>query len=315
MDDLDQQLLNLVLEAQKYPPRSQKRILVLNKLIGLIEKNNLLCRPHSGQYGELYEDIYSTAKQNLWRWLTDHIDNYNPQRGSVLKYLNYLLNRRFFPEAIREIMGNINQKEIIPFDLNKLENIIPENNNSVLSLREYIIEYVRTDPDLFFMSRITNNNPDANFRDIFLQRNPYNSQERGISWQELANNLGEILSNISQFYQRGLKIDFYYLFLFLRYYYKLNDYDDTKINLDVISLEKMKDLIIEYVREDPDKIFKTKLLSNNHQVNFQYIFLKRNNDHLSLLEIATQTQVNNDKIEAFYQNCLEKFNPLFYYFT
>lgn len=315
MSDLDQELLNLVLKAQKYQPRSKQRALKLNKVHLLIESNNLFCRPYAGQFGQLYEDIYSTAKQNLWRWFTYHINNYNPQRSPVKNYLNFLLNRRFFPEAIEEIMGNRNI-EIIPLNITDLDNINPESNNSPLSLGEYLIESVRQDPDLFFISRITNKKIIVNFKFIFLQRNPQNSKERAVSWQELANNLGEVLSNISQFYQRGLKKDFYYLFLFLRYYYNLNDLPHLKTNFDYPSLAQMKDLIIEYVREDPDRIFKTKVLPSNPQINFQLIFLKHHNDHLSLSEIATQTQVNDEQLKTFYQKCLnDNFNPLFDYFS
>lgn len=69
-NQLDEQLKKLALEAQQYPKKQSEektlRRLALTELITAIWQSGKLCRPYSGQFQLLYEDIYHEAVQNLF---------------------------------------------------------------------------------------------------------------------------------------------------------------------------------------------------------------------------------------------------------
>lgn len=55
---LDAQLKELALLAQRHPHATKGRRIALTQLVSAIWQSGKLCRPYSGQFQLLYEDIY-----------------------------------------------------------------------------------------------------------------------------------------------------------------------------------------------------------------------------------------------------------------
>jgi len=107
MDEIDDRLLQLALVAQQAPPRTRQRQRTLVQLINALKQSRQLVRPRQGQFQGLYEDIYADALQRLFIHICERIEDYRPERGKVLQWVNFLLSRRFFIQACREITPTV----------------------------------------------------------------------------------------------------------------------------------------------------------------------------------------------------------------
>jgi hypothetical protein len=203
MNAIDQQLKQLAQEAQQHPPRSKQRQQALAKLLGAIQQSGKLTRPYPGQFHGFYEDIYDEAKQRLFCYICERIDDYNPS-FEVLQWVNFLLKQRFFMEASRSIMptlhNGIDAKRVKRLTLDDLEKNNPAEVNPQLtpSLSQEIIHYLETDPEGLFNQTYTSNQPAANFQFLALKL------LSGYSWKEISEELGIKISTLSSFYQRCL---------------------------------------------------------------------------------------------------------------
>lgn len=93
---LDAQLKELALLAQRHPHATKERRIALTQLINAIWQSGRLCRPYSGQFQLPYEDIYDEAVQNLFFYICqeDNINKYDSERGEVMAWVNMLLTKR-----------------------------------------------------------------------------------------------------------------------------------------------------------------------------------------------------------------------------
>ncbi len=193
--NLDTQHRDLALFAQRYPHASKERQIALTKLLNAIWQSGKLCRPYSGQFQLLYEDIYEEAVQNLFFYLCedDNIKKYDSERGSVLTWVNVLLTKRFFPEAIPKIVGQVQETNLEKFNL---ENI-PSSES--ISLYEEVIECIESDPEKLFSKEHIKGHPEANFQAIARRR------YSGVSWKDISAEWGIGITSLHQFYQRSVK--------------------------------------------------------------------------------------------------------------
>jgi hypothetical protein len=97
---LDNRLRQLATAAQQCSPGSLAKRRALTQLILVLQRSGKLCRPRQGQFQLLYEDIYAEALQRLFSFICERIDDYNPQKGEVLQWVNFLLSQRFFATNI-----------------------------------------------------------------------------------------------------------------------------------------------------------------------------------------------------------------------
>jgi hypothetical protein len=111
-----------------------------------------------------YEDIYDEAVQELLLYICQNIEKYDPERGSVMAWVNVLLERRFFKEAIPKILGKPNLQKMT---LSDLDNLAPPEETE--SLTEILKECIESDPDNLFKKEYLQNYPAANFQ-VLLQR-------------------------------------------------------------------------------------------------------------------------------------------------
>lgn len=204
LSNLDAQLKQLAIAAQQYPKQSKQRQLALTRLLTALTQSRKLIRPRRDQFQGLYEEIYLDAVQRLFSYVAEKIDIYNPQRGEVLQWANFLLNQRFFIEASRELLPTVykgmDPRQIMRLTLEDLDRKNPSELNPHLtpSLSQEVEQCLMEDPDGIFAGTYIVDRPDANFRFLALQR------FAGYSWQELSTELRISIPTLSSFYQRCL---------------------------------------------------------------------------------------------------------------
>jgi DNA-directed RNA polymerase specialized sigma24 family protein len=201
---LDDQLKQLAIAAQSHPPRSWERRRSLAHLIRALQSSGKLVRPRREQFQGLYEEIYADALQRLFAHICEKIDTYNPQRGAVLQWANFLLQRQFFIEASRELLPTF-YKGVDPRTLKRLTvEDLDRNNPDELNPQqtplpsEQLRQCFEEDPDGLFQQTHIEQCPRASFQYLALQR------LAGYSWQELSAELGVQVPTLSSFYQRCL---------------------------------------------------------------------------------------------------------------
>jgi DNA-directed RNA polymerase specialized sigma24 family protein len=207
MSELDTQLRKLALAAQTHPPKSRERQKYLGQLISEIQQSgqqiHLDCPP---DYQASYREIYDIAVQKTYQYICEKIDSYQPERGEVMGWFNFMLQKQF-PNAIREIINpgksrnwsNIPRRSLDDFTRSPTENLESPNNETI-SLSEEIVQCIQEDPEGLFEEKTMKSNPKVNFRWLVLKR------IEGYSWEEIAQEVSVKVSAISNFYQRSLEI-------------------------------------------------------------------------------------------------------------
>ncbi|WP_215610804.1 sigma-70 family RNA polymerase sigma factor [Leptothoe spongobia] len=205
-ENLDQILQNLAHVAQCAPPRSRAQRKALAQLIEILLASKRLARPKAGKFRGFYGDIYEDALQRLFAYICERIYNYNPNRGSFLGWVNFLLQRRFFIEASRDYMHpfpkSVNAPSISELRWNNLDSISSEelisSNSNSETLLDDLRQYIEEDPEGIFQSRHVQGHPDVHFQKISLMRLD------GYKWEELSEKMGVSATSLSSFYQRSL---------------------------------------------------------------------------------------------------------------
>ena len=193
--ELDVQLKELALLAQRHPHATKGRRIALTQLVNAIWQSGKLIRPYSSQFQLSYEDIYEEAVQNLFFYLcqNDNINKYNQERAEVMGWVNMLLIKRFFPEAIPKILG---KKDEITLESSHLENL---SLSEPISLFEQVRQCIEDDPDRLFTKEHIKARPEANFQAIAIRR------YSGVSWQDISTEWGIGITTLHKFYQRCMK--------------------------------------------------------------------------------------------------------------
>ncbi len=194
VDEINVLLQQLASTAQQYPHLAEQRQLALTKLVNTIVQSGRLYHPQRSQFsGDVYEDIYNEALQELLLYICQNIDKYNPERGSVITWVNVLLERRFFKEAVRKYFGHKNVTNITDADLDNLAS--PEEPQDITKI---LIECIKLDPEDIFKKEHIRKYPQANFQALAKQR------ILGKSWQEIAVEYNLSISTLTSFYYRCL---------------------------------------------------------------------------------------------------------------
>ena len=201
--DIDEQLKRLAVEAQQAPPKSVQRQRSLTRLVSAIYQSRKLVRPYKGQFQGFYHDIYAEAQQRLMLYLCENIDRYDSHR-EVLQWANFLMQKRFFVEASRDVMliapkgMGCSQLKRITLDVLDKQNPVDLQANRTLSLSEEIVQCIKEDSESTFQSTHITGKPHAHFQRIAL------SFLAGYSWKEISAELDVKVVTLSSFYQRCL---------------------------------------------------------------------------------------------------------------
>ncbi|MDL5052072.1 sigma-70 family RNA polymerase sigma factor [Oscillatoria laete-virens NRMC-F 0139] len=207
-EELGDQLEQLAIQAQKHPPTTQERQKALSKLVGCLWGSGKLYRPPQSRlpmnfYGA-YEEIYAEARQELFLHICQRIEEYDPERGAVLTWVNLLMDRRFFNHAIAKFR-NIRDKRVGKIQLTlddldcfEVENLAnPEPDDVPLS--EKLRDLIEADPEGKFQQAAIEKYPNVTFQLLMLKR--LSSQ----SWSEISQETEIGIPTLSSFYQRNLK--------------------------------------------------------------------------------------------------------------
>lgn len=204
MLEVDVLLEELALSAQSLPLGSHERRMVLARLVQTIQNSGRLVHPLKGRFKGFYDEVYLEALQRLFLHLCERIEDFDPSRGTVLEWANFLLSRRFFISASREYLpvmpDGIDPKSIVRLSINDLDQdqrFSHYNQGNTIKGQE-VRELLSSDPKGLFCKTHIVNRPEANFQRIALQRLD------GFSWQEISAQLGVSVPTLSSFYQRAL---------------------------------------------------------------------------------------------------------------
>lgn len=194
--NLDEELCEYALEAQRHPLGSRERQRYLTNLIQGILRSRRVSYPYKNQFLDFYEDIRNEAIQKTAGYICENIHKYNPERSPVIRWFNFFLETRFFPEAIAEVMG---QADVILNNYESLEMLLVEKEEPQPLLSEKIKEYVEQDPDGILKNIQHKTFEAVNFRDLLVRR------LLGEKWKDISADLGVKISTLSDFYRRSLK--------------------------------------------------------------------------------------------------------------
>jgi DNA-directed RNA polymerase specialized sigma24 family protein len=201
---LDDRLRQLAIAAQNCPPSSPAKRCALTELISVMQRSGKLCRPRQGQFQMLYEDIYAEALQRLFSFICERIDYYNPQKGEVLQWVNFLLSQRFFIEASRDFLPTVykgmDARTVKHLTLESLDQSNPSEVNPQLipHLSQEVKDCLEEDPEGLFAQAYIADHPAASFQYLALRR------LEGYSWQDLSIEFNIAIPTLSSFYQRCL---------------------------------------------------------------------------------------------------------------
>lgn len=190
----DNQLKNLAIEAQRYPPNTELRQYALGELVEAIRLSGRLAHPHQKKFSspQFYELVYDEAVNKTLAYVCRKIDTYDPERGDkkFMNWVNFRLDR-----VIIELFFEFNDPNVkkLP-SISDLERIVQQEKP--LSLFDIVRERIEEDAENIFKKAYIKNRPDANFQAIALAR------FSGKTWEEISAELKISVSSLSVFYLR-----------------------------------------------------------------------------------------------------------------
>jgi DNA-directed RNA polymerase specialized sigma24 family protein len=195
LDEFDEQLRQLAVTAQQHPSLSSGRQSALRSLVQAVLNSGRLCHPQRGKFSGSYHDIYDEALQELMLFICQNIDRYNPERGTVMAWVNMLLERRFFREAIPRVLG---KQDVQRVTLDDLENLIAAPPDEPEMLADKLKACIELDPDGLLKAEHIKDHPAANFQMLLRRR------VSGDSWKAIADEFDLKIPTVSSFYYRCL---------------------------------------------------------------------------------------------------------------
>lgn len=199
----DQYLEGLAIAAQNTSPNSPERSMYINELLRVIDRSQRLPF-RAPQITMTNDEIRAEAKQRLYQYIYKNIGSYDPIRGPVMGWISFMMNRRYFPEAINNLWNH--RPKGIDADakilsLDQLDNVwLMENNHGKVSESQLLRQHIDNDVDKKYAKEHIKAHPEANFRFIALKRLD------GFKWQEISDELGGIpIPTLNAFYLRCLR--------------------------------------------------------------------------------------------------------------
>jgi DNA-directed RNA polymerase specialized sigma24 family protein len=190
----DDQLNQLAVSAQQFPPLTPERQSALRQLVNAVMQSGWLCRPCRGQFVGQYDEIHDEAVQDLLLYVCQNIDQYKLERSSVMGWLNMLLERRFFREAIPKVLGKPGMTRVSIDTIDSLS--VPQDPPGLTDLLKASI---KADPDNLFKREHLEGLPSVNFQSLVLRR------LAGKSWKDIAAEFDIKQGTVSSFYSRCVK--------------------------------------------------------------------------------------------------------------
>ncbi|MEQ9549186.1 MAG: sigma-70 family RNA polymerase sigma factor [Coleofasciculus sp. G3-WIS-01] len=193
--ELHQQLRQLIAQACSHPPDTPERQRDLTKLIRAIIKSGKLWKDNDPNYGD--------ALQKTWIYLCKNIDKYDPERASVITWLNEYLKKRLLDFKLqrsqtqkRKITGhsNLGQDPELSSS-NPIENI--PASPDIPPILEETREWAQADSDGELRRIHIKGHPEITCQVLILRRLPPETP-----WNTLAQEFGVSVSTLNAFYRR-----------------------------------------------------------------------------------------------------------------
>ena len=200
MSELEEQLRGLVVEACKHPPGSPDRQKNLTRVIRLT----------SGRLWREPVPYYQDAVQQTWIYFCQNVcegatgNAYDPNRSTVVTWLNYYLKRRlqdFYIDTqkqqvrtatgLRRTSRSGDSEDVT----DPVENL--SANPDVPPILDEVQAWAEADTDGELRRIHIEGRPDVNCRELILRRLPPET-----SWKDLSEEFGLAISTLSAFYQR-----------------------------------------------------------------------------------------------------------------
>lgn len=189
--NLNQQLQQLVLEACSYPAKSLIRRQKLNELVRLVMKSGKLWQENS--------PYYKDALQQTWLYFCRNPEQYNPERCSVITWLDNCLKWRLqdfrssqTKEQARAVSSSILGTEEA---INLIENLPASADIPPILAETY--QWAETDPDGELRSIHVKERPDVTCQILILRRLPPETP-----WKTIAKEFSLPPSTAPNFYKR-----------------------------------------------------------------------------------------------------------------
>lgn len=173
MDQLNKQLEQLALEAQRHPPKTNARRLALTRLIQKIKASGKLSFRRNSEFPP---EVYEEAMQEFWLYFCRKIDNYNPEKGAVIHWVNFTIKRRLIDANNRHTKKGKEQSLDAPINhqssssshskLTPLE-ILAQPEETTLPSQK-VRKCLEEDLEGLFVNKHIRGKPQANFRAIAL---------------------------------------------------------------------------------------------------------------------------------------------------
>lgn len=200
MKELEENLHQLVAQACKHKAGSIQRQRNLTKIIRLVAPK--LWRENTPYYQDALQLTWVYFCQNICEGNTGA--SYNPERGSVITWLNFYLKRRlqdFYIDTQRQqativsSWGRSSRSDDDGAAINPVENLAAEPDTP--PLLEEVKQWVEADADGALSKLHIANHPNVTAKVLILRRLPPET-----SWKELAAEFNLSVSTLSSFYQR-----------------------------------------------------------------------------------------------------------------
>jgi DNA-directed RNA polymerase specialized sigma24 family protein len=195
MDELNEQVSKWIEEACQVPRDGVARKKAITRIIATMQRSGKIWRGY-GSDRSFYED----ALHDTWLWFVKHLDEYDPDKGTVLAWFNTHLKYRLMDARIqwakeqrmRSHPQFINGEWLNPLD------IIPDDPDPPPML-DAVLGWMESNQ--IELRRIhMRDRPKVNCYVVILHRLPF--PETYLKWEQLSSEVKVPVSALSSFYQK-----------------------------------------------------------------------------------------------------------------
>lgn len=199
--EIDDRLKQLAIAAKNHQPKTVERRKAVTKLLLEIEKYKIIKCPQNSNFSyQIYQEICAEAKQELMLRICKEVHNYRPEK-EVRQWVNFLMIK-CFQEATPKVIGRKDLPTVYYGDMEPIFNQIEkrQTEDEFDRLGAALIQMIIEDPGDSFQSEVSKKHPHVNFKLLLVKR-----VLEDVSWQQISQDLGVSLSNLSSFYRRSLE--------------------------------------------------------------------------------------------------------------
>ncbi len=194
MQAFDDELTRLMLAAQRHPPLSERRQETLEALFQETQRSGRLWQPRDN----FDKDVYEDAVQELFLYICEKVEKYDPSRAPFLGWVNMLLSKRFYILALSIANERYIRRFTTSYEVDELANA-QSSDEEVPLLMEQVKQCINYELKELLQSKHMKERPEVNIQ-ILLQRRL--AKEK---WKDISADLEIQITSLHNFYQRTLE--------------------------------------------------------------------------------------------------------------